>query len=333
MRARLFSESRLAFALAATTFCSVPALGIGLSLSEAGDFNLLTWGNATLLNSDTEGRVAVGGNATFSSYSIGNMAELASPADAAFVVGGNLTASHGSVAKGSIHVGGSYSGPGYSLNTAAGSVTAANLGKSNVGFDFAAAQSALSARSLAYGGEAATGGSVLQWSTLTLTGADADLNVFSITAAELAASSTLNIVVPEFAKALINVSGSIVEFSNKGLGGNFGARDTLFNFHEATQLNMSGIGVIGSILAPFADVRFQSGQMNGQLIANSFAGAPWGVGEMHNYAFSNSPADEPDEPRTRVPDTGVTAGMFALGVGALLLLTQQYRSAGKGSGS
>ena len=310
-------------AAAVASIANCAAAPIGLDISEAQDFNLLTWGNATLINSDTEGRVAVGGNATFGGYSIGNVATLADPLQAAFAVGGNLTAGHGSVAKGSIYVGGSYQGPGYNLNTAGGSTTQSGLGRNAVGIDFDAAEAALSRRSVEYGTAAETGTSEMQWSTLTLSGLDPLLNIFNITAAELAAASTLQIFVPNLAKALINVSGTVVQFSNKGIQGNFAATETLFNFHEAQTLSMSSIGIIGSVLAPFADVNFQSGQMNGQLIAKSFAGAQWGVGELHHHTFNS---DEP-EPGVNVPDAGPSALLLGGALGLLLVVRRWTRRA------
>jgi choice-of-anchor A domain-containing protein len=282
-----------------------------LSLSEAQDFNLLTWGNASLINSDTEGRVAVGGSAIFSSYSIGTHATNPTPTTASFIVAGDLAAGHGQVFNGSILVGGTYSGPGYALNSAAGSVTQFGMG-SAVPFDFGAAKTALTAKSLAFGSEAETGTSILQWSTLTLTGSNADVNVFNVTAAELANASSIVLNATAGSRVLINVSGASATFSNKGLHG-FTPTLTVFNFYEATVLNMAGIGVEGSILAPRADVSFVSGQMNGQLIANSFSGASWGVGELHNHPFNNQ-----TPPPVSVPD-GASTGLLVIGalVGAM----------------
>ncbi|HVU34701.1 MAG TPA: choice-of-anchor A family protein [Opitutaceae bacterium] len=295
-----------------------------VNLSEAGSFNLLTWGNASLLNSDAEGTVAIGGNATFNQYSVGTKANQALPTDASLVVGGNLTAGNGQVYNGSIYVGGTYSGPGYSLNSAAGSVTQAGLGL-GVPFDFAGARTALTAKSESYGAEASTGTSLLQWSTLTLTGSNTDLNVFNISAADLAAASTLTIDVAANSHVLINISGSSATFSNKGIDGTFAATNTLFNFYQATSLNMSGIGVEGSILAPHADVSFLSGQMNGQLIANSFSGASWGVGELHNYPFNNQP------PTSSVPDAGSSLTLVLTALGMIALFAR--RGAGRKAGT
>ncbi|MCX6954825.1 MAG: choice-of-anchor A family protein [Verrucomicrobia bacterium] len=322
------SSRILAFALTLAAGAAVAARGTTIDLSEAQGYNLLTWSNATLLNSDTEGRVAVGGNATFSGYSVGNQASNPTPATGSLVVGGNLTATGGQVYNGSIYVGGTYSGPGYSLNSAAGSVTSYGLGNA-VPFDFAAAKTALTAKSLAYGAEAANGTSVLQWSTLTLTGTQTGLNalnIFNITAAQLASASSLVLNVAAGSHVLINVSGTSVNFSNKGLSG-FDPENTLFNFYQANSLTMSGIGIEGSILAVNAAVNFQSGQMNGQLIAKSFGGAAWGVGELHEHPLdSQLPPLVPPTQSISVPDTATTSLLVGLAF-ALLLAARARRQA------
>ena len=286
---------------------------IQVTLPDAGSYNLITWSDATLQNSDIQGTVAVGGNATFSSYSIGGSANNASPTDPSFVVNGNLTAGNGQVYNGSIYVGGNYSGPGYNLNTAPGSVTQTGMG-SAVPFNFAVAQSALTASSATYGATAATGSSLLQSSTLTLTGLDPTLNIFNITAAQLMSASTLQINVASGSHVLVNVSGNSATFANMGILGTASATNTLFNFYQATTLLLSGIGVEGSILAPLANVNFTSGQMNGQLIANSFTGP----GELHNHPFGNQ-----TNPPT-VPDSAATILLFLCSLGALVLFRKWF---------
>lgn len=282
-----------------------------INISEAGGYNLVVFGNASLTNSDTEGRVAIGGNATFNNYSIGLQAPVSPATTAEFVVGGSLTAGNGQVYNGSVYVGGTFSGPGYNLNSAAGSVTQANLG-ATVPFNFSLAQTALTSKSLTFGAEAATGTSVLQYSTLTLTGTNSAVNVFNITAAQLASASTLQLSNVGSSIVLINVSGTTATFSNMGLSG-FTASNVLFNFYQATSLSLSGIGVEGSILAPFASVAFTSGQLNGQLIANSLSGAQYSEGELHNYLFNN-------QPNTSVPDSTGTGALMLIGLCGLVFV-------------
>ncbi len=315
---RIFQTVALAsgFSLAAVSLHAV-----NVNLSEADGYNLVTWGDATLKNSDTEGRAAIGGNATFGSYSVGNATGLADPARAQLTVGGTLDASGGGQVKnGSVYVGGNYTSPGYNLHSALGSSTQSNLGKSNLPFDFDAAQAALMTKSTNWGALDATGSATMQWGTLTLEGTESGLNIFNIDAATLSLAHTFNILVPTGAKALINVSGAIADFSSKGIFGTHTAANTLYNFFEANQLDMAGIGVTGSILAPLADLNFTNGQVNGQVIVNSFQGADWGSGEMHNVLFEG----DPDSP-SPIPDTGSTLAMIAMALVGIVAISRKLK--------
>ncbi|MDQ8198134.1 VPDSG-CTERM sorting domain-containing protein [Pelagicoccus enzymogenes] len=311
-----------ASALACGITLSIASLhAINVNLDEAGGYNLVTWGDATLKNSDTEGRVAVGGNATFGSYSVGYSSTAGDPARAQLTVGGNLDGSGGGqVYNGSIYVGGNYTSPGYNLHSAAGSTTQSNLGKGNLPFNFDAAQAALLTKSTDWGALSATGSSTTQWGTLTLEGNEDGLNIFNIDAATLAAAHTFEIFVPTGAKALINVSGAVAEMSNMGFFGTHTAQKTLFNFFEATQLDMVGIGVTGSILAPLADLSFTSGNVDGQVIVNSFQGAQWGSGEMHDVIFEG----DPNSPAP-IPDTGSTLALIATALVGIVAVSRKLK--------
>lgn len=319
---------------AATISSSVAA--ISLDISEAEDFNLVTWGNAQLVNSSAGGRVAVGENARFKSYSIGGNRNVTDPSNSAFVVGGNLSVqSGGSVGGGSIYVGGNYNGPRYDLNSEAGSRTQDRIGKENLPFNFDAIRDALTTKSTLWGREAATGSSILEYSTLTLEGSETGTNIFNIDASLLDAASSLKIFVPESAKVLINVTGAIVNFTNMGISGEFESGNTLYNFHEATKITMSGIGVEGSILAVNANVDFYSGNVNGQLIADSFQGKGWGVGSLGYSSFNNDvnvsydsgSSPRRDGSRVSVPDTGSTLALAIIGLVIIGVLGQLKRYA------
>ncbi|MDH7606113.1 MAG: choice-of-anchor A family protein, partial [Melioribacter sp.] len=57
--------------------------------------------------------------------------------------------------------------------------------------------------------------------------------------------------------------------------------NVLYNFYQATQLTIQGIDIRGSLLAPFADVNFVSGVINGQMICKSLSG----MGQMNLAQF------------------------------------------------
>lgn len=58
-------------------------------------------------------------------------------------------------------------------------------------------------------------------------------------------------------------------------------RDILWNFPDAEVLNLSAITVQGSVLAPWADVVFTNGNIDGSMIAKNVTGR----GEFHDFLF------------------------------------------------
>src|SRR6185295_12199182 len=86
--AALTQAQSLASSLAAAYNRACPLACVPQPLGTAGGFNLFVLGNLTQSGSDTEGRMAVGGNATLASYSVG--ARLTGASDV-LVVGGNLS--------------------------------------------------------------------------------------------------------------------------------------------------------------------------------------------------------------------------------------------------
>jgi choice-of-anchor A domain-containing protein len=106
-----------------------------------------------------------------------------------------------------------------------------------------------------------------------MSGANAVNNVFKVTAADLAAANTLNISAPAGSTVLVNVVGSPAQMANMGFNlTGVSAANVLYNFCDATQLRISGVGVRGTILAPQAHVVFNGAEITGQLIAGSLEG-------------------------------------------------------------
>ncbi|TVQ53967.1 MAG: choice-of-anchor A family protein [Phycisphaerales bacterium] len=266
-------------------------------LGTGGDFNAFIFGDIQYANTDFEGRVAAGGNVTFNNIGIGNQLPNSNGMRDDLIVGGDINWTNGQVFGGNLVHGGSASLTG--VGFPGGSTIQASP------IDFSVVQSEAQTASDFWSNLSDTGTVANQFGQLNFSGNSSGLNVFTVDAADLASANGLNMNAPSGSSVLINVTGSSATLQNFGFLGSWDPNRTLFNFVDATSLTMSGIGVQGSILAPYADVLFQNGQMDGTLIANSLQGS----GEFHHYIF--------DGDLPQVPTSGAIAlfGLAALGAG------------------
>jgi len=145
--------------------------------------------------------------------------------------------------------------------------------------------------STSLGALAANGTAVLgAGNTLTITGTSSGLNVIDLTGSTLTQSQTINISAPVGSTVLINVSGTSGTFQNGQVFENGSTTATgmvLYNFFQATTVNLSTKDPEGSVLAPFAGVIGSNGQMHGQLIADSYGGSSLNDG-TDTTQFDNS---------------------------------------------
>ncbi len=232
-------------------------------LDAATDFNLFVLGDLTQSGSDTGGRIAVGGRATLTNYSIG--AAIPNGSNDVLIVGGDLAFNGGSV-NGNALVGG---------QTALTGVTFAGGGDVRHGatLDFGAARTSLANTAASYAALPTNGTTTFQYGVLTLTGTDATRDVFTVAGDDLNTANSLDIRVPSGATALVNVTGATIRMANMGIGLDGTDRGhVLYNFADATSLTLSGIGVDGSILAPRADLSFPNGVITGTLVVASLNG-------------------------------------------------------------
>jgi choice-of-anchor A domain-containing protein len=293
------SRSLLVAALLLTgVFC--PTSHAATLLGTAGDYNEFILGNSTRQFVDVHGKVAVGGNATFNGFAV---ATQMTNATTNLVVGGTLNANSASVV-GSIVVGGdaTYTQPTVGGNFASnGTLTLGNFGtvtgnlryqtalvnpnttvsgtstggvSTPLPVDFAAEAAYLNALSQAQVNPADPFGQVMFGTQLFFTGG-AGANFFNVTGAVLANSTSgFHISAPAGSSVVINVSGTGFSIPNTGLTltGGIGLPGVLWNFYEATSLNIVG-SANGSFLAPMASITTASGAFNGNLIAGGISGS------------------------------------------------------------
>jgi choice-of-anchor A domain-containing protein len=229
---------------------------------------VLVGGNLTWETPTIQGRIGVNGNANFTGW--------------------------GSVA-GPVNVVGTYSAPNYFPPNQ-------NTGVNPFPFDFADVEGYLVSQA-AYMATLPTNGSVIidQWSgAITLTAnnpADSYIS-FNLTAAEMidASGGGLTINAPAGSTVVVNVSGPVSSMVSFGINLNgVDKRHVLYNFHDATNLTLNQIGVMGSILAPLASVNFAGGAIDGTIISKNLSGP----GESHLYLFQgNLPLQPVPEPAT-----------------------------------
>ncbi|MBN8867901.1 MAG: choice-of-anchor A family protein [Solirubrobacterales bacterium] len=288
----------------ATTTCAANPLGAATGYTE------FVHGNGSR-GSESEGAIAYGGNLAASGMTVGTHLSVASTFPSLVV---NGSSNSFNLQKGSAWTPGltgyiNYNGGGSQLGSAP--------------IDFNAAFTDLTAKSgnwaaIAPNGSAAvinTGGSnpagiSLGGNALYLKGTDANLNVFSVTPAQLTGNVAVLIEVPTGATALINVSGTNVQidgnmYFRNGIGGSWNqAQDsatatqnqkTLWNFSDATAVTLNtGSAFGGTILAPKAHVNAANvGHNMGQVIADRFTSNR----ETHQALFTGClPGDTPPPP-------------------------------------
>ena len=285
-----------------------PSAATYIDLSVAGNYNTFIFDDFTAPSSDTEGSLAVGGNANLANYSVG---DKLTPSDApALVVGGDLTFKSGQVYNGDVMVGGSTANVDQSVLWGLKN-NGLELIEGDVGVlvNFDKEEAYLTGLSKEISGLAATGKSTMQWGGMNLAGDGAsNLQVFDLNGEDLLSAHTFNLdmsSIPKDAMVLFNVSGKSAGLTNMSLLQLQAISDhVLFNFFDADNLTLAGIGVEGSILAPFAHVENPMGVINGTIIAKS-----WNGMMQQNY---NPLAQDPGSASVPEPAT-----LFLLGSGLL----------------
>lgn len=164
--------------------------------------------------------------------------------------------------------------------------------------------------------------------TITFKGEN-DINVFDIDASTLSvADKSIWYDFTSTSYNIINVRGEVVELFNTGFFNeaykNFSNTDyftetgqyadnapassdtperrhdgkftnnILFNFVDATNITFHSVGIKGSVLAPYANISFYNGQVDGNLIAKNLS-SPDGefTGQVNNYRFGAIDVSEP----------------------------------------
>ncbi|MFE0644587.1 choice-of-anchor A family protein [Streptomyces sp. NPDC058877] len=302
-------------ASAATTECVTHPLGTAGLYAEFIEKD-------SVRHSDSEGAVAVGGDATFgdpkqsSGFSIGHKltaADLAKlPGGHSLVVGGTLYANQVVLDKGTGIAGKvvDRSTPGQGFGVDGGRVGEGASPTSPV--DFGKEFAELRALSTAWAAAPAGGTVSAAGDGLFLAGTDEQLNVFAVSAADLEKARSITLDVPVGSSTLVNVLGTSYDMSTsatygvyyKNLDGGAPVIDDyavprdeyrqiraklLWNFPQAETVKKNYTSWPGTILAPNADVSmggkgYGPGHVNGSVVAASLKTVPGA--ETHQMNFT-----------------------------------------------
>ncbi|NLX14095.1 MAG: choice-of-anchor A family protein [Phycisphaerales bacterium] len=266
----------------------------------AGDYNAFIFNDLAAVGGDTEGRLAVGHNATMSNYSVGSRIDNSYGALDALVVGHDLNA----IGKWQVFNGNAVYG---NTLVQAPSIVAPNAIRQDSPIDFAAVALSMQLLSSHLANLPENGSSQYQWSTLTITGTDPTLNVVTIDAGEWAKADDRQIIAPAGSTLIINIPGT----SNSMQGGlslsGVDRAHVLYNFYESTSITSNHIAVMGSVLAPYASATINGGAFEGNAILLN--ATQTNGGEFHYYPFTGTP-----EP--------ATMGLWLIGALAFLRRTR-----------
>ena len=254
--------------------------------------NVLIQNNFQSQFSEVQGVLAVGGNATLFNYGVDL---LSTPYGGAggygLVVGGNLAFSSGAVGTLLTNPAQTYHGGAVSgalVNYTGGTVTAPTLSPVNFTslFSQAASTSTLLAGYTVNGATTLSAGINPQGVTFTGDGSSS-LQVFSISGTDLQSRNQIVVnSVPTTSTILVNVTGGFAQLASLDGASPFApfGDKVLFNFKDATQVNLANTGLDASILAPNAVITSSSGYIEGIVIAKDWNGdfAVKNVGTLPN---------------------------------------------------
>ncbi|HEU5117135.1 MAG TPA: choice-of-anchor A family protein, partial [Isosphaeraceae bacterium] len=282
-----------------------PSAGLGVAVG--GNFAPAQNGSFTVHGDVTVGGNYTNGGATIdgSVYAYQNASFSNETIQGGVYVGNNVTISGGSAPTGGVYYTGSASVPSYYQYLSPNplhQISSATFQASYQPIHFTSANAYLQSESTYLDSLATTLGVSYTKSgsndIVTLSGTGQSFYDFQVDASQFSKANTFVINVtgvggqtPTVVVDVVNGNGnSAVQFPSltptlNGLDPQY----LLYNFAISNPLNTNHAGILGSVLAPFSDVNFNGGNINGTLIAGNLSG----TGEAHAYQFLGTLPTDP----------------------------------------
>lgn len=248
------------------------------------DFNLIVLGNLDS-TSEVEGRAAIKGHL---SGPASNYATKLTPASSwlgvdTLIVGGNLTATNIQIEAGNLRLGGSQGSTQVNFNGGGSKIVDAGAASIVDGFGSQMQATRLALSALAPTASITLPGSQPAGVTFNAVPGAGGVAVFTVDGNSLFNNDKvqhMDLNLNGATSVVINVLGSAVTWNHGNMVGGFTSADArskvIWNFFQATSVNLTSKALNGSLLAPNAEVSFQ-----GVIEGSAFVGSMTQRGEVH----------------------------------------------------
>lgn len=292
------------------------------------NYNAIIFNNLST-TSDIEGRTFVGNDFTGSnSANLGNhLRNTVAPGDRSFVVGNNLVSGNPlNLQRGSLYIGGSTNGRAINFNGGGSTVADATIDAQLEAIrDYSISQS-MALQSLASDSVVSLPTGQPGPTKFYATGGADGLAVFNVSAADVFSNPRGQqfelIADAQTTSVVINVSGTSVNWTQGNMVGQFNTDywqgHVMWNFTEATSINLNSFNFNGAILAPYASIT-TSGNIDGLVVANNLTTRA----EVHLPNSNSIPAYAFEGYVAPVPEPG--GAVFLVAAAGVILITRNRR--------
>lgn len=236
------------------------------------DYNVFSKNGVNLQGSRVDGRIAGLGDINLADYMVGgSLTPNRQRCD--LTTTGNLNFTRGSIPQGALCVAGN------TFLSLVAPVPAGFLYKEDLYRTYSEAES----YSSYLAGMHSTSVYAAPGQALMMRGSEWNYNAFSLSASDLSRINEINIEVPNGSVVIVNVYGSQASFraASINLRGTTPER-VVFNFPQATSIDLANVNWKGSLLAPYAALSFSNGRLDGS-VAVAYAS---GNGYYGNHPFT-----------------------------------------------